>query len=99
MAKWFAVERRYVTRETAYVQARTAEEAKSKVAEGDFYDSEEPTIERYFAPGPAKRVNGIPRTMWEAAGFPDDIPIRTGGVADVLVRHSPYRDSGCSPRS
>jgi hypothetical protein len=75
MAKWFAVQRRYIVTETAYVQARTATEARAKVADGDFFDSDGPEIQRYFAPGSTRRVDGVPLSMWEAAGYPDDIPV------------------------
>lgn len=77
MARWYAVRRRYTVEEVAYVTATSGEEAKAKVDDGDFYDSDEPNIVRYMKAGPAKRVDGIPRTMWEAAEMPDDIPIRT----------------------
>jgi hypothetical protein len=74
---WYEVQRRYVVTENAYVQAPTAEMARKAVDEGKFYDTDEPMIERYFKAGAAKRVSGIPRTMWKAAGYPDDVPLKT----------------------
>lgn len=74
---WYAVRRRYVVEETAYVKAVNARHAKEMVAEGEFYDTDDPTIVRYMKPDMPERVNGIPRSMWEATGMPDDIPIRT----------------------
>jgi hypothetical protein len=69
---WYRIERKRVVAQYVYVKAESPAEATASVEDMEWAGETGDEAVRYFKDGKPKKLDGIPRWLWEDLGYPDD---------------------------